>query len=78
MTFFPRISGTEALIQVKLLENGQPGREVFLMVGRAGIWTPIGARYALDLPTITKPAILEITLQGRYAQLWHQGQAVIF
>jgi hypothetical protein len=76
--FFPRLSGPQSLIQAKLLENGQPGPRVFFLVGSAEKWTPIGARYELDLPPGLGEASLEITLQGRFTQLWHKGQAVLF
>ena len=78
VVFFPRLSGSDASVQVFELMPDGSRRSVFVMAGVADDWTPISAQYPLILPDGGGKRVLEIELRGRYCQLWHKDGNILF
>lgn len=77
--FFPRVSGADASVSVA--EIRPEGRaKVFEFKGSPKGWTPIGAQYRLPLRCLGENGriLLEITLRGRWSQLWNKDSTIFF
>jgi len=72
--FFPRVGGNAKVRVYRTGPDGAP-REVFLLPGGDGGWSPIGARYHL---TVADGEELLVELSGRGAQLWVRQDKIFF
>ncbi len=77
--FFPRLEGEGAFIAVSALKDGESS-PVFRLAGAPGAWTPISAQYPVNLACYRENGRvnLEITLSGRWTQLWHKDNRIFF
>jgi len=77
--FFPRVSGADASASVAEV-RGEARIPVFELKGSPEVWTPIGAQYRLPLRCLGENGriLLEITLRGRWSQLWNKDAAIFF
>jgi len=78
MIFYPRLSGTDASVQVFERTADGSRRAVFMMAGVDNDWTPISGQYPLSLPEGGGKRILEVELRGRFCQLWHKDGTILF
>lgn len=78
MVFYPRLSGSDASIQVFELTQDGTRRPVFMMAGVDNDWTPISGQYLLSLPEGGGTRKLEVELRGRFSQLWHKDGKILF
>lgn len=76
--FYPRLSGSDASVQVFDVQPDGSCRPVFMMAGVPDEWTPISAQYPLALSDGPVRRLLRIELRGRFCQLWHKGGSVFF
>lgn len=75
--FYPRLGGEDARVTVRRVAADGRREVIFALTGPAKGWTPVSAQYRLPLPA-KGPLELEIELEGRGAQLWHDHGAVLF
>lgn len=78
MIFYPRLSGSDASVQVFERTADGSRRAVFMMAGVDHDWTPISGQYPLSLPEGGGKRILEVELRGRFCQLWHKDGTILF
>lgn len=79
MVFHPRLGGNTPAITAWTLEPDGTRREVFYLRSAPDLWTPIGARFQLDLPPdASGEKTVLIELKGRYSQLWHKNGDIFF
>lgn len=82
--FYPRVSGRDSAVTL-----AEPTvnivREWVVVRGQNAVWTPISRRYIANLaclghgdPAPGPAQEIEFILTGPWAQLWHQGDAVLF
>jgi hypothetical protein len=76
--YYPRLSGSDASLQIFEIQADGSRRPVVIMAGVPVVWTPLGARYPLVLPEGPAKKILQFELRGRYCQLWHKGEDIFF
>ena len=74
LVFYPRVAD-DGRVTVTQLDAQGNGREIFSLQGLTGKWSPVAARYAINVGQ--SAATLQIRLTGG-AQLWQVGDKLLF
>jgi hypothetical protein len=79
LSFFPRV-GLDGLVQVWATRPDGERQLLFALQNATDRWTPISARYELELPgwARNRETSIDLELTGHWSQLWTLGDTMFF